>query len=183
MPIFIRDAEPSDLATITAIYADSVINGIGTYELDPPSMDDMTARYQTITDQNFPYLVAVESEGGEVLGYAYASSYRPRPAYRYFTENSIYVASSARGKHVGKALLDELIKRCTALGLRQMIAVIGGANPASVGLHEKAGFSHSGILKASGLKFGRWLDTVLMQLPLGEGAETVPSEEPKAGVN
>jgi L-amino acid N-acyltransferase YncA len=159
-------------------YRDSVINGIGTYELEAPSEGEMTARFNAITGQNYPYLVAENPEGA-VLGYAYASAFRTRPAYRYLAEDSIYVSANARGMGVGALLLDALLSRTADLGLRQMIAVIGGANPASVALHEKAGFQHTGRLPATGFKFGKWVDTVLMQLELGEGTGTVPTEEPK----
>jgi L-amino acid N-acyltransferase YncA len=178
MTIRVRDAALTDLPVITEIYRDSVINGIGTYELEAPSEGEMTARFNAITGQNYPYLVAENPEGA-VLGYAYASAFRTRPAYRYLAEDSIYVSANARGMGVGALLLDALLSRTADLGLRQMIAVIGGANPASVALHEKAGFQHTGRLPATGFKFGKWVDTVLMQLELGEGTGTVPTEEPK----
>ena len=174
MTIRIRDAALTDLPAITEIYRESVLNGIGTYELEAPSEIEMTARFAAITGQNYPYLVA-ESEHGTVLGYAYASAFRTRAAYRYLAEDSIYVAADARGMGVGALLLG----RTAELGIRQMIAVIGGANPASVALHEKAGFQHTGRLPATGLKFGTWVDTVLMQLELGEGVGTIPTQEPK----
>jgi phosphinothricin acetyltransferase len=177
MQIRIRDAVPADLGVITEIYRESVLNGIGTYELDPPSEIEMTARFTTITGQNYPYLMA-EDETGRILGYAYASPFRPRAAYRYVAEDSIYVAADSRGLGVGRALLDAIMSRTASLGIRQMIAVIGGANPASVALHEDAGFKHVGRLPSSGYKFGKWVDTVLMQIDLGEGDETIPSEEP-----
>ncbi|HWT28403.1 MAG TPA: GNAT family N-acetyltransferase, partial [Methylophilaceae bacterium] len=111
---------------------------------------------------------------GELLGYAYASAFRTRPAYRWMVEDSIYLAPAARGKGVGKALLAELISRCTALGFRQMVAVIGGAHPASIALHRSSGFEETGLLKGTGYKHGRWLDTMLMQRVLGEGKDTDP---------
>ena len=177
MKIRIRDAAPSDVSIITEIYRESVLNGIGTYELDPPDEAEMTARFDSITGQNYPYLVA-EDEAGKVLGYAYASPFRTRPAYRYMAEDSIYVAADARGMGVGRTLLDALLSRTASLGIRQMVAVIGGANPASVALHEDAGFKHAGRLHASGFKFGKWVDTVFMQLELGEGADSIPTAEP-----
>ena len=177
MTINIRDAQPSDIARITEIYAESVLNGVGTYELDPPDEAEMASRFAAITGQNFPYLVA-ERADGLVVGYAYASPYRTRPAYRYLAEDSIYVAPEARGMQVGARLLDALLSRTAALGLRQMVAVIGGANPASIAVHEKAGFRHVGSMPASGLKFGKWVDTVFMQIELGEGAGTIPTAEP-----
>lgn len=177
MKIRVRDALLTDVPVITEIYRESVLNGIGTYELEAPAETEMTARFTVITDQNYPYLIA-EDEKGAILGYAYASPFRTRPAYRYLAEDSIYVSTDARGMGVGAILLDALISRTAELGIRQMIAVIGGANPASVALHEKAGFKHTGRMPATGFKFGKWVDTVLMQLPLGEGADSIPTDEP-----
>lgn len=177
MKIRIRDAAATDLPVITAIYRESVETGIATYELDPPSEAEMAARLATITGQNYPYIIA-EDEAGKVLGYAYASPFRTRPAYRYLAEDSIYVAPESRGLGVGGALLDALMSATASLGVRQMIAVIGGASPASIALHERAGFKHVGRMPASGFKFGKWLDTVLMQIELGEGADTIPTAEP-----
>lgn len=177
MKIRIRDANADDLPVITTIYRESVETGTATYELEPPSDAEMAARFASISGQNYPYIIA-EDENGKVLGYAYASPFRTRPAYRYLAEDSIYVAPDARGLGVGSALLDALLSATASLGIRQMLAVIGGASPASIAVHEKAGFKHVGVMPASGLKFGQWLDTVLMQIELGEGARTVPSEEP-----
>ena len=177
MDISIRDAAVTDVSVITEIYRESVLNGIGTYELEPPSEIEMTARFSSITGQNYPYLIA-EDEQGAILGYAYASPFRARAAYRYLAEDSIYVAASARGLGVGRRLLEALLSRTAALGIRQMVAVIGGANPASVALHDDAGFKHVGRMPSSGFKFGQWVDTVLMQIDLGEGDETIPTEEP-----
>ena len=176
MNYIIRTADPSDIAAFTEIYRESVLNGVATYEIDPPSFDEMRGRFSTITDAGYPYIVAVE-QTGLILGYAYASAFRTRPAYRWLVEDSIYLAPEARGRGVGKALLAELIQRCTELGFRQMVAVIGGAHPASIALHFAAGFEHGGQMKATGFKHGRWLDTVIMQLALGEGAESAPSLE------
>lgn len=177
MKINVRDANPADVPVITEIYRESVLNGIGTYELEPPSEIEMSARFTTITGQNYPYLVA-EDENGLILGYAYASPFRTRAAYCYMAEDSIYVAPGSRGLGVGRTLLDALMSRTASLGIRQMIAVIGGANPASVALHEDAGFKHVGQMPASGFKFGQWVDTVFMQIELGEGSSTLPSQEP-----
>jgi L-amino acid N-acyltransferase YncA len=177
MKIRIRDASAADLAVIAEIYRESVRTGISTYELEPPSDEEMASRFATITGQNYPYIIA-EDEKGQVLGYAYASPFRTRPAYRYLAEDSVYVAPDARGMGVGGTLLDALMSATASLGIRQMIAVIGGASPASIAVHEKAGFRHVGRMPASGLKFGKWLDTVLMQIELGEGSDTVPTEEP-----
>ena len=177
MKIRIRDAAAADLPAITEIYRESVENGIGTYELESPSEAEMTSRFETITGQNYPFLVA-EGPNGAVLGYAYSSPFRTRPAYRYLAEDSIYVAPDARGMNVGGTLLDALMSRTADLGIRQMVAVIGGASPASIAVHEKAGFKHVGRMPASGFKFGKWVDTVFMQMELGEGADTLPVEEP-----
>ena len=177
MKIRIRDAVLADVPVITEIYRESVLNGIGTYELDPPSEIEMTTRFTGITGQNYPYLIA-EDENGAILGYAYSSPFRTRPAYRYLAEDSIYVSAQSRGLGVGRRLLDALLSRTASLGIRQMLAVIGGANPASVAVHEDAGFKHVGRLPASGFKFGQWVDTVFMQIDLGEGADTIPTEEP-----
>ena len=177
MKIRIRDANTGDLPVICEIYRESVLTGIATYELDPPSDEDMASRFAMISGQNYPYLIAEDAKG-KVLGYAYASPFRTRPAYRYLAEDSIYVAPDARGMGVGGTLLDALMSATASLGIRQMIAVIGGASPASIAVHERAGFKHVGRLPASGFKFGTWLDTVLMQIELGEGADTVPTEEP-----
>lgn len=177
MKIRIRDAAPTDIPVITEIYRESVLNGIGTYELDPPSEIEMTARFTTITGQNYPYLIA-EDENGRILGYAYSSPFRTRAAYRYIAEDSVYVAAESRGLGVGRSLLDALLSRTASLGVRQMIAVIGGGTPASIALHEDAGFKHVGRLPSSGFKFGQWIDTVFMQIELGEGSSNIPTEEP-----
>jgi L-amino acid N-acyltransferase YncA len=137
--MIIRDATPADLVEITRIYADSVLNGVASYELVAPDEAEMERRMSAIRDSGYPYLVA---EGGDdgLLGYAYASAFRTRPAYRWLVEDSIYLAPEARGRGVGRALLEALIERCETLGFRQMVAVIGGAHPASIAVHQKAGF-------------------------------------------
>lgn len=173
MPFSIRDAEPKDLPAITEIYRESVLNGTATYELDPPEQAEMQARFETITGRGYPYVVAA-GEDGTILGYAYASAFRTRPAYNWLVEDSIYLSPAARGQGIGRALVDELVTRCTALGFRQMVAVIGGSSPASIGVHRAAGFEMCGTLNATGFKLGQWLDTVFMQIALGEGAETTP---------
>jgi L-amino acid N-acyltransferase YncA len=177
MKIRIRDAVAADLPVIIEIYRESVLTGTSSYELEPPSDEEMASRFATITGQNYPYIIA-EDEKGRVLGYAYASAFRTRPAYRYLAEDSVYVAPDARGMGVGGTLLDALMSATASIGIRQMVAVIGGASPASIAVHEKAGFKHVGRLPASGFKFGKWLDTVLMQIDLGEGADTLPTAEP-----
>jgi phosphinothricin acetyltransferase len=176
MSFVIRPAEPGDIPAITAIYRESVLNGVASYEIEPPTLEEMAARFQAITGKGYPYIVATE-EAGSLLGYAYASAFRTRPAYRWLVEDSVYLAPDARGKGVGKALLADLVVRCTELGFRQMVAVIGGAHPASIAVHSATGFEHGGRLTATGFKHGRWLDTVFMQRALGEGAATDPSTD------
>lgn len=171
--MIIRDATSADLPDITRIYADSVLNGVASYELVTPDEAEMTRRMAAIRDNGYPYLVACD-EQGRLLGYAYASAFRTRPAYRWLVEDSIYLAPEARGQGVGGALLAALIGKCEALGFRQMVAVIGGAHPASISVHQKAGFASCGMISGSGHKHGRWLDTVFMQRPLGEGRNTDP---------
>lgn len=173
MTFRIRDATPSDLPAITEIYRDSVLNGTASYEIVPPDQAEMTSRFEAIQTKGYPY-IAAEDENGALLGYAYASAFRTRPAYRWLVEDSIYLAPEARGKGAGKALLKELVVRCEALGFRQMVAVIGGASPASVAVHSSPGFELTGTLKGTGFKHGKWLDTVLMQTSLGEGKESDP---------
>jgi L-amino acid N-acyltransferase YncA len=174
MSIPIRSATEADLDRITAIYADAVEHGTASYELEPPSRKEMVARFVALTEAQYPYIVA--EAGGVVVGYAYASAFRPRPAYRFIAEDSIYVAPEAKGRGVGKALLERLIVETQVLGFRQLIAVIGDGRPdsPSVKLHEKAGFRHSGRLEGSGYKHGRWLDTVFMQLTMNGGAGSDP---------
>jgi phosphinothricin acetyltransferase len=171
----LRPTEERDLSSVTAIYDEAVRNGVASYELEPPSLEEMTRRWRDLVARDYPHLVAVRGES-TVLGYAYAGPYRPRPAYRYSVEDSIYVAPDARGSGIGRALLGELIGISERLGYRQMIAVIGGGteHPASVGLHLALGFRQIGVIEASGFKHGRWLDTVLMQRPLGPGKATLP---------
>ncbi|MGG7517005.1 N-acetyltransferase family protein [Allorhizobium undicola] len=174
MPVQIRPAQALDIPAITAIYAEAVTGGTACYELDPPDEAEMSRRMAAILQGGFPYLVAEEE--GQVLGYAYASFFRTRPAYRFLVEDSIYLGKEAQGKGIGKLLLSTLIDRCTMLGYRQMIAVIGGASPASIRLHRALNFEHSGGINGSGFKFGQWLDTVFMQRPLGEGRNTTPTK-------
>ena len=171
----IRPAAPEDIDSITAIYAHAVTNGTASYELDPPTAGEMTFRMQSLAAGGFPYVVA-EAQSGQVLGYAYAGPFRPRPAYRFVVEDSVYVAPGAKGQGVGRLLLERLIADAEKLGFRQMIAVIGDghAESASVRLHERLGFRHSGRLEGSGYKHGRWLDTVFMQLSMNSGAATAP---------
>jgi L-amino acid N-acyltransferase YncA len=173
MTFSIREASPADLPTITEIYSDCVLTGTASYEISPPDLTEMTSRHAGIMEKGYPYIVA-EADDGKLLGYAYASAFRTRPAYRWLVEDSIYLAEEARAKGVGKALLKELLVRCEALGFRQMVAVIGGASPASIAVHKSLGFELTGTLKGTGFKHGKWLDTALMQITLGEGNETEP---------
>lgn len=177
MTVKIRPAEATDIAAITAIYAHAVNHGTATYELEPPSEQEMAARYQGLVTVGYPYLVA-EVEG-KVAGYAYAGPFRTRKAYRFMVEDSIYLAPEMQGRGIGKLLLRGLIEECTGLGFRQFTAVIGDGSDksASVKLHAALGFEHAGILKGSGYKFGRWLDTYFMQLEMNGGTATQPSPD------
>ena len=173
----IAPATPADAPAVAAIYAHHVLNGVASYETVPPSADEMRARMVRVLDAGWPWLVA-RDRAGEVLGYAYAAQFRDRPAYRYACEDSIYVAAERRGQGFGTALLLALIEAATRAGFRQMIAVIGSADPASAALHARHGFSEAGMMRATGRKHGRWLDTLYMQRALGEGAAAPPPEEP-----
>jgi phosphinothricin acetyltransferase len=176
-PLDIRPATEADLPAVTAIYDQAVRFGTATFELDPPDIAEMTRRFRVLTDGGFPYLVATLD--GRVVGYAYAGAYRPRPAYRFTVENSVYLEPATHRRGIGLQLLQRLIAECEARGLRQMIAVIGdSANAGSIGVHTRAGFAMIGTHPNVGFKFGRWLDTVMMQLALGEGATTVPEGKP-----
>ena len=173
MTITIRPARPGDLCQITEIYAESVLNGVASYELEPPDRAEMEKRMTAITAGGYPYLAATEN--GVVIGYAYAGPFRTRPAYRWLVENSVYLAPDARGKGVGRRLLADVIGECERRGFRQMVAVIGGASPASIALHAALGFAEAGRLTGTGFKHGRWLDTVFMQRSLGAGNCSAPS--------
>ncbi|MGE5162085.1 MAG: N-acetyltransferase family protein [Betaproteobacteria bacterium] len=169
----IRDATPDDIAAVQAIYAHHVLHGLGTFETTPPEVEEMRRRHAQVTGDGFPYLVA--EDAGRILGYAYANHFRTRAAYRNTVEDSIYVAADATGRGVGTALLVALVERCAALGLRQMLAVIGDSgNAGSIGVHRRCGFEHTGVMKAVGRKFDRWVDVVIMQRALGPGSETPP---------
>ncbi|MFO1273815.1 MAG: N-acetyltransferase family protein [Rubrivivax sp.] len=173
--VILRPSTEADLPAVTAIYADAVLHGTGTFELEAPDADEMARRRADVLAKGLPWLVA--EDAGRVLGYAYANHFRPRRAYRFCLEDSIYLAPDARGRGVGRLLLAELVARCEAAGARQMLAVIGdSANAGSIGVHRALGFEHTGVLKASGWKFGRWLDVVLMQRALGTGAANAPAE-------
>ena len=169
----IRDSSAADIPAITAIYAHWVTHGLASFEVEPPDPTEMARRRDAVLAAGFPYLVAEAPEG--LLGYAYASAYRARPAYRFSVENSVYVAPGAGRRGIGLALMEEVIAQCTGAGFRQMVAVIGDSgNAASIALHKRAGFTTAGLLKAAGWKHGRWVDSVLMQRPLGAGAEAPP---------
>ncbi|MGH8849839.1 MAG: GNAT family N-acetyltransferase [Casimicrobiaceae bacterium] len=173
MAVSVRAATADDLPAITAIYAHHVELGTGSFELAAPGGEEMGRRWREVVELGLPYLVAtLSADAGTVAGFAYASPYRARPAYRYTVEDSVYVAPSWAGRGAGRALLATLIAACEPLGYRQMVAVIGGAdNAASIGLHAALGFERAGCLTAVGRKFDRWVDTVLMQRMLGAGAD------------
>lgn len=167
--VALRDATTADVDAITAIYAHHVRTGTASFEIDAPDEAEIGRRMQAVRTDGLPWIVAMHD--GEVLGYAYAAPFRPRPAYRFTLEDSVYVREGEGGRGIGSLLLAELIARCEALGHRQMVAVIGdSANAASIALHARHGFRHVGLLAASGWKFGRWVDTVLMQRELGPGS-------------
>ena len=171
--ITIRPATPTDIPAITRIYAHAVRHGTASFELEAPDEAEMLRRMRTLLDGGFPYLAAENT--GALLGYAYAGPYRPRPAYRFSVENSVYVDPQAHGQGVGRVLMDALITAATERGYRQMIAVIGdSAQAASIALHRATGFHLVGTLANVGFKHGRWLDTVLMQRELGPGATQPP---------
>jgi len=169
----IRDATPADIPALTAIYAHHVLHGTGTFEEDPPDAAEMTARLGRVQSHGWAWLVA-EAEG-TILGYAYFAQFRDRSAYRHTAENAIYVRDDVRGQGVGKALVGTLLDRAEAAGFRQMLAVIGDSeNTGSIGLHVSLGFRQAGTMKSVGVKFGRWVDVVIMQKSLGEGDRTLP---------
>jgi L-amino acid N-acyltransferase YncA len=173
-PPRIRDSRPGDVAAIAAIYGHWVEHGRASFELEPPDEAEMARRRAAVLADGFSHIVAEDADG-RVLGYAYASHWRTRPAYRFSCENTVYVAPDAHRGGIGRALLTALIARCEAQGLRLMVAVIGdSANASSIGLHRSCGFAMAGILPAIGWKHGRWLDSVLMTRALGEGASTAP---------
>jgi len=169
--LLVRPSTPADLGAIRDIYALAVTQGTGTFELDAPDRDEMARRRDDVLAKGLPWLVA--EQDGQVLGYAYANHFRPRPAYRFSVEDSIYLHPEAQGRGLGRVLLAELVARCHSAGARQMLAVIGDStNRASVGVHQALGFERCGLLQAVGWKFGRWLDVVLMQRSLGAGSAT-----------
>jgi L-amino acid N-acyltransferase YncA len=175
--LVVRPAVAADMPAVQAIYGYHVRYGLASFEDEPPSVEEIARRWQEVTAKGFPYFVA--EQGGEVLGYAYAGPYRTRPAYRYTVENSVYVREGLQQRGVGQAVMRAVLAECEARGHRQMIAVIGdSANEGSIRLHERLGFRRVGVLTAVGFKFGRWIDSVLMQRELGPGASTPPITPP-----
>ncbi len=171
----IRPATEADLPFVTEIYEHAVRYGTATFELIPPDLAEMTRRFRALMDGGFPYFVGVLDS--RVVGYAYAGPYRPRPAYRFTVENSVYLQPAIHRRCIGLLLMQRLIAECETRGYRQMIAVIGeSANAGSIGVHTRTGFQMIGTHPGVGFKFGRWLDTVMMQLPLGEGGNTLPAD-------
>src|SRR4051794_11936730 len=170
----IRTAIEADLPAVTDIYQHAVLYGTATFELIPPNLAEMTRRFRSLMDGGYPYFVA--SLEGRVVGYAYAGPYRPRPAYRFTVEDSVYLQPAIHRRGTGLQLLQRLIAECEARGYRQMIAVVGdSANAGSIGVHTRCGFAMIGTHPNVGWKFGRWLDTVMMQRALGDGADTLPA--------
>jgi L-amino acid N-acyltransferase YncA len=175
--MIIRAATAGDADALAAIYGHHVLTGFGTFEEEPPSPAEMEARRAAIADRGLPYLVAEEpgAQGGRILGFAYAAPFRPRQAYRYTLEDSVYIAPDAIGKGVGRAVLSAVIAKCEALGVRQLVAVIGDSgNAASIGLHRALGFVDAGVGRSFGFKHGRWVDIVWMQKPLNGGDQADP---------
>lgn len=174
--MIVRPSEASDAGALAAIYGHDVLHGFGTFEEVPPSPREMAERRLAIVERGLPHVVA--EEDGKVLGFAYAGLFRPRAAYRFTVEDSVYVAPDAHGRGVGKALLSEVLKACEALGLRQVMAVIGDSgNSGSIGLHTSLGFRHAGVCQSVGFKHGRWVDTVWMQKALNGGDASAPASE------
>ena len=173
--LLIRPSTSADLAAITAIYAWNVHHGTGTFELDAPDAAEMARRRDDVLSKGLPWLVA--QRDAAIVGYAYANHFRPRLAYRFCLEDSLYLAAEAQGQGIGRLLLAELLARCEAAGARQMLAVIGDStNLGSIAVHRTLGFEHTGTMTAAGWKFGRWLDVVIMQKSLGTGASTAPAD-------
>lgn len=170
----LRPAAQGDLASIQRIYAHHVLKGLATFEEAPPDLEEMRSRLLDVTSRGLPYLVALER--GEVLGYGYCAPYRARSAYRYALEDSVYIKDGHLGQGIGRRILGELLRISEDLGYRQVIAVIGdSANAGSIALHARLGFLRVGTLRSSGYKFGRWVDTVLMQRALGTGDGAPPA--------
>lgn len=173
--VIVRDSNEADMATVQRIYEHHVLHGLASFEEVPPTLHDLQTRRLAVLAAGLPYLVA--EHHGEVVGYSYATGFRPRPGYRHTIEDSVYVAEGLVGKRIGSTLLEALIARCEAGSWRQMIAVIGDSgNTASITLHHRFGFRHVGTFGSIGLKLGRWVDVVLMQRSLGVGDQTLPTD-------
>jgi phosphinothricin acetyltransferase len=171
--ITVRPATAADIAAITTIYRPAVLHGTATFEIEPPDEAEMLRRFEAITGSGYPYFVA--ELDGRIMGYAYVNAYRTRPAYRFTVEDSIYIDPAAQGKGIGRVLLQRLIEASTAKGYRLMVAVIGDSKTyGSIAVHRNAGFTFCGTIHSVGYKFGRWLDSVIMQLPLGDGDKSAP---------
>lgn len=172
-PAILSDATEADMAQIQRIYAHHVLQGLASFEEAPPSLDEMLSRREKVLEHGLPYLVAKAANEDRVLGYAYATQYRPRRAYRFTVEDSVYMAEGAQRRGIGRLLLQGVVDRCAAAGFRQMIAIIGDGenNAGSVGLHRACGFRMVGSFTDVGFKHDGWRDTALMQRALGEGAE------------
>ncbi len=173
--ILVRDSVEADVQQIQSIYSHHVLHGTASFELTPPTIRDMCERRQAVISKGLPYIVAVMNH--EIVGFAYATPYRPRPAYRFTVEDSVYVREGLQGNKIGSLLLSEVIVRCTQAGYRQMLAVVGDASPPSVALHKRHGFELAGTFKAFGFKFGAWRDTAMLQRQLGEGSSTVVADD------
>jgi phosphinothricin acetyltransferase len=172
--VIVRSAEARDVEALAAIYGHAVLHGLGTFEETPPSPQEMDRRRRHVLDRGLPYYVA--EEDGQVLGYAYAGPFRPRPGYRFTVEDSVYVAPDAVGRGIGRAALTRVLDHCEALGVRQVVAVIGDSgNAASIGLHRTLGFEDAGVGRSLGFKHGRWVDIVWMQKPLNGGDAALPA--------
>ena len=172
--VTIRTCEERDVPAITAIYHHHVLHGAASFEIEPPDAAEIARRRRAVIDGGYPYIVA--EQGGRVVGYAYASAYRPRPAYRNTVENSVYVEPGRERQGIGRVLLTALLDACERRGFRQVVAVIGDSgNAASINLHASFGFLRVATLRSVGFKFGRWVDSVVMQRPLGPGDSTPPS--------
>lgn len=172
--LLIRPSQDADMPAVTQIYAHHVQHGTGTFETDAPSEDEMRARRDDVLRKGLPYLVA--EDGGKVIGFAYGNWFKPRAAYRFSVEDSIYLAPDQAGRGVGRALLAELLARCERAGIRKVMAVIGdSANEGSIKLHQSLGFGSVGVVRGCGWKFDRWLDIVLMEKTLGAGIDAPPA--------
>ncbi len=173
----VRAASAADIPAVAAIYRHAVLHGTASFEVDPPDEAEMLRRYEAAVGAGYPYFIA--ELDGRVAGYAYANAYRTRPAYRFTVEDSVYIRPEAQGKGIGRVLLNALIDASTRAGFRLMVAVIGDSRHyASITLHRSAGFTHCGVIHSVGYKFARWLDSVIMELPLGDGDGTTPVERP-----